>query len=173
MRERAESVDLLLCASGPADHAEFWAHAWRALKPAGVVIFSNQEQPDLARLVMSNPKTFRYTWPWTCSEPFAAEADSPLMTVRHAAVFYRKLPFYNPQMGRGKAYTAISSATSESDNYNKGIGGHLTVNKGTRHPLHLLHFNKAADKALGSLHDYLCKTYVPPSGRVLELGVSP
>lgn len=74
-------------------------------KNAAICLFS--QMPFGAELIMSNRKMFRYEWIWEKSlgVGFFNANKMPLRCHENILVFYAKLPTYNPQFTKGKAFS--------------------------------------------------------------------
>ena len=80
------------------DFSLLWREYDRIAEPnAAVVLFS--AEPFTAKLIMSNPRAFRYLWYWIkpYSTGFTFAKYQPMRCVEDICVFYRKMPKYNPQ----------------------------------------------------------------------------
>lgn len=78
---------------------KLWVEYNRVTKSnAAICLFS--QQPFTSKLVMSNPKMFRYEWIWVKKQGtgFLNANKMPLKAHENILVFYKKLPTYNPQM---------------------------------------------------------------------------
>lgn len=60
-----------------------------------------------ASLMLSNPKNYKYKYVWEKSKPtnFLNAKKQPLRKHEDILVFYRKQPYYCPQMTVGEPYT--------------------------------------------------------------------
>ena len=113
------SVDLVLndppfgCTANKWDHVlpldALWAEYDRVLKPNGAVVLfacgTRSEEPFLAKLIMSNPKDFRYTLVYQKNNHSdGTKADKrPLRIHEDILVFYKEQCTYNPQMSTKKS----------------------------------------------------------------------
>lgn len=82
---------------------ELWAQYRRLIKPDGAIILFGQGM-FTARLMLSNPKMWRYNLVWkkgTRVSGFLNANRMPLRNHEDIAVFYQKLPVYHPQMTIG------------------------------------------------------------------------
>ncbi|MCT6922827.1 DNA methyltransferase [Metasolibacillus sp.] len=76
-----------------------WAEYERIIKDNGAIVLT-ASQPFTSKLVMSNPKLFRYEWIWKKGKHttgFQNANRMPLKNHEAVLVFYKKLPTYNPQ----------------------------------------------------------------------------
>ena len=140
-------------------------------KNAAIVLFS--QMPFGAELIMSNRKMFRYEWIWEKSlgVGFLNAKKMPLRCHENILVFYQKLPTYNPQFTKDKAYKKTWRMT---ENYGKQIQ-HTVVSEGMRCPRDVIYSHTAVDE--GAFHpqgkpidllEYLIKTYTNEGETVLD-----
>lgn len=80
-----------------------WEHYKRIVKPNGAIVLFGQGM-FTAKLMMSNPKMWRYNLVWDKVLPtgFLNANKMPLRSHEDILVFYEKLPTYNPQMAEGE-----------------------------------------------------------------------
>ena len=156
-----------------------WEQYKRVTKPnAAIVLFC--QGMFTAQLMMSNPKMWRYNLIWEKGRVtgFLNANRMPMRSHEDIAVFYRKLPTYNPQMRQG-------------DSHAKGYGKHkqtnqcygsfeekkkdVEANSSIVHPKSVLYFNKEHSK--DTLHPtqkpvdliaYLIRTYSNPGDTILD-----
>ena len=152
-----------------------WSQYERIIKDNGAVIL-NAMEPFSSKLIMSNPKLFRYDliWEKPLATGFLNANRMPLRSHEQILVFYKKLPVYHPQFEEGKPYTMTRRQDGVPLLYGevKEIR-HTTVSDGKRYPKSVLRF--AADKeklhptqkplALGK---YLCLSYSNEKDIVLD-----
>lgn len=140
---------------------------------AAIVLFS--QMPFTASLVNSKPDMFRYEWIWekTQGTGHLNAKKMPLKIHENVLVFYRSLPTYNPQWGKGEPYTATYS--THSSNYGTQKDNITTVNDGRRYPTDIIRVAKGeGDRHLHltqkpvALCEYLIKTYTHPGEVVLD-----
>lgn len=151
-----------------------WSQYERVCKPnAAIVLFS--QMPFTANLVASRPELFRYEWIWEKRQGTGHlnAKKMPMKIHENVLVFYRSLPTYNPQWGKGDPYTATYS--THSSNYGKQKDNITTVNDGRRYPTDIIRVAKGAgDRHLHptqkpvALCEYLIKTYTNPGEVVLD-----
>jgi site-specific DNA-methyltransferase (adenine-specific) len=103
-----KSVDLILCDPPyqttklswdiALDFDKLWKEYERIIKDNGAIILFSA-QPFTSKLVLSNPKLFRYEiiWEKLHSTNFANAKKMPLKNHENILVFYKHLPTYNPQ----------------------------------------------------------------------------
>lgn len=104
-----KSVDMILCdlpygttnckwdSSIPFE--PLWEQYERIIKDNGAIVLT-ASQPFTSKLVMSNPKLFRYEWIWkkgSHTTGFQNANKMPLKNHENVCVFYKRLPTYNPQ----------------------------------------------------------------------------
>lgn len=85
------------------DMVKLWDEMHRVCKPNAAIVLFGQGIFS-AKLIMSNPKEYRYTLIWDkVNRPtgFLNANRSPLRIHEDILVFYRKQPTYNPQMTYG------------------------------------------------------------------------
>ena len=78
-----------------------WKQYKRIIKPNGVILLFGQGM-FAAKLIMSNPKWFKYDFVWdkVRKTNFLNCKKMPMRQHEQVLVFYDKLPTYNPQMVR-------------------------------------------------------------------------
>jgi site-specific DNA-methyltransferase (adenine-specific) len=76
-----------------------WTELKRLAKPTAAMVFT-ASQPFTTALIASNLKEFRYCWVWDkqVGRGHLVAKKRPMARHEDIAVFYRKPPFYNPQM---------------------------------------------------------------------------
>lgn len=130
--------------------------------------------PFTVDLVNSNRKNFRYEWIWEKSQGTGHLNSNrmPLKIHENILIYYDKLPCYNPQMGKGKPYKAISGRMSSNYdiNHSKTV---FTDNKGERYPQDVIKFLRDKKKYHPTekpvdLCEYLVKTYTDEGETVLD-----
>ena len=109
----AESIDMILCDlpygvtkcewDKKIDLKKLWNNYERVIKDNGVICLFAQTK-FYYELVDSNPKLFRYDliWDKVLVSGFLNANRQPLRRHEQIAVFYKKQPKYNPQMGEGQ-----------------------------------------------------------------------
>ena len=175
----AASVDLVLCdlPYGTTQNKwdtviplpALWAEYARVCK--GAVVLTGA-QPFTARLVMSNPRDFKYAWVWRkeAGTGLLNAKRQPLRNHEDVLVFYKSQPTYNPQWLQGKPYRCKKGG--ETANYNPS-GTVVTESDGRRYPLTVVDFQRDRDKVHPTqkpvaLMEYLIRTYTNPGGVVLD-----
>lgn len=151
---------------------ELWKQYNRIIKDNGVIALHCQ-QPFTTQLIASNLKMFRYNWTWIKQQGtgFLNANKMPLKATEDIAIFYKKLPKYNPQMRTGfKSYQCKTGKQTTNYNSFKQI---LTTSDGSRFPLNWLEFKYDKDKfhptqKPTALIEYLIKTYTDKNDIVLD-----
>lgn len=157
-----------------------WAAYKRVLKPTGAVVLTAC-QPFTSKLVLSNPRWFRYEWVWdkVASTGFLDANRRPLRRHESILVFSPKRPSYHPQMTEGMPYTCKKKGHVTETLGDKAATKRewTTVNKGTRYPTSILRISGANGATKGKFHptqkpvdlmEYLVLTYTRPGETVLD-----
>lgn len=177
------SVDMILCdlpygttqnkwdSVIPLD--KLWEQYERVIKERGAIVLTAQTPFDKA-LGTSNLKLLRYEWVWQKNKATGhLNANKmPLKEHENILVFYKKLPPYNPVMGKGKPYSNNHKPGDSGTNYGK-VGFSKRENVTTRYPRSILDFNVEAKPAHPTqkpveLFEYLIKTYTNEGETVLD-----
>lgn len=103
-----KSIDMILCDLPYGTTAckwdniipfdKLWEQYERVIKDNGAIVLT-ASQPFTSKLVMSNPKMFKYSWVWEknkASNIFGAKY-SPMKKHEDILVFYKKIPIFNPE----------------------------------------------------------------------------
>lgn len=178
------SVDMILCDlpygttrnkwDSVISFEALWKQYERIIKDNGAIVLFSQSPFDKA-LAMSNIKLFRYEWIWekTQGTGHLNAKRMPMKIHENILVFYRSLPTYNPQWGKGTPYVAMNG--KHSSNYGKQRGSITTVSDGKRYPTDILRFGKqSGDQSLHptqkpvALLEYLVRTYTNPGEIILD-----
>lgn len=79
-----------------------WGQYLRIIKPNGAIILTSQGL-FTAKLILSQPKYYKYKWVWEKSKPtnFLNAKKQPLRKHEDVCVFYKRQPTYHPQMTQG------------------------------------------------------------------------
>lgn len=180
------SVDMILCDLPygmtqnqwdcyiPLDR--LWEQYLRVIKPNGAIVLTSQGV-FTARLILSQPKLFKYKWIWEKSKPtnFLNAKKQPLRKHEDICVFYKRQPVYNPQMTPGDPYDKGVRKNQLSGSY--GDFGPVHVrSEGERYPTDII-YAKTAESEGPVVHPtqkpvelgrYLIRTYTNPGAVVLD-----
>ncbi|QOJ03622.1 MAG: site-specific DNA-methyltransferase [Planctomycetia bacterium] len=182
----SESVDMVLCdlpygttqnvwdSVIPLDR--LWSQYERLIKPRGVIALMGQGL-FTARLMLSNPRLFRYKIAWVKSKPtnFLNAKKQPLRKHEDICIFYKNQPTYNPQMSVGEPY----NKGFRKDQFTGSYGEFKPVvvkSNGERYPTDVVYF-KTAESEGTVLHPtqkpvalgrYLIRTFTNPGDVVLD-----
>jgi len=162
-----------------------WPLLNRVCKPNAAMVFT-AAQPFTTALIGSNLKAFRYCWVWAKNMPtgFANARKMPMRSHEDIAVFYRRLPTYNPQptaskiknpayFGRRQIRKKTNASGLYGDLSNDGSESHLTPVVLPRSVVEI----DCHPRALGTVHptqkpvaliEYLIATYSNPGDVVLD-----
>ena len=156
------------------DMGLFWKEIKRVTKEhSAIIIFS--QMPFTAKVVMSNPKMFRYEWiaEKHNSTGFLNVKRMPLKCHENVLVFYEKLPTYNPQMIQGKPHSR-GGIGRQSKNYGSFADTKQTISN-TYFPRDVIKVNwKDSIRGLHpiqkpvSLCEYFIKTYSNKGDIILD-----
>lgn len=158
------------------DLSSLWKLWKRLLCPRGAVVLHGMGLFH-ARLILSNPRWYRYSWVWRKSNVtgFLNARKQPLRACELIAVFYPRQCTYNPQFTMGRPYRS-AARLAKSDNY--GIcGPHVTVSDGRRYPIDILEVKSAITENGRTVHPtqkpvelerYLIRTYTNEGATVLD-----
>lgn len=152
------------------DFDKMWPEWLRVGKEHSAYIFFGT-QPFVSDLINSNRKMFRYDLIWykALGTGFLNAKKMPMRNHEHIVIFYKKLPIFNPQMGRGVRKMGKRNNTRTNSNYNKfkeDRSGRYDDN-GIRYPQSVLDFSNG-DRTTEQDHPtqkpirllrYLIKTY--------------
>jgi site-specific DNA-methyltransferase (adenine-specific) len=186
-----KSIDMILCdlpygvTRNKKDKVipfnNLWEQYTRIIRDNGAIILFGQGL-FFIDLVNSNRKLFRYDliWDKVLTSGFLNAKRMPLRQHEQIAVFYKKLPVYNPQFSKGKPLhgRGISYLTKEHKNNNYGEFKQLNdVRKGNtdKYPTSILKYSKVhpsktihpTEKVI-ELLEYLIKTYTNENDIVLD-----
>jgi site-specific DNA-methyltransferase (adenine-specific) len=177
------SVDMILCDLPYGTTAckwdsvipfePLWAHYKRVIKDRGAIVLT-ASQPFTSKLVMSQPKWFRYEWIWQKTMPtqFLDAKRKPLKKHESILVFGKQAPVYYPQMRPGKPYQKKRKVV-QAPTYNN-VRAFDTVNTGERYPVSVIEVPNGNYKSKHStqkpvaLMEYLIKTYTLEGETVLD-----
>ena len=181
-----KSIDMILCdlpygftqnkwdSLIPLD--QLWQHYERIIKDKGVIALTAQGL-FTARLIMSNPRIFKYKIVWVKSKPtnFLNAKKQPLRKHEDILLFYKNQPAYNPQMSVGEPYYKGFRKDQLSGSY----GDFKTVevkSNGERYPTDMIYFKTAESEGRVyhptqkpvELGRYLIKTFTKPGEIILD-----
>ena len=152
---------------------KLWEQYKRICKPnAAIILFS--QQPFTAKLIMSNPKMFRYEWIWQKPKGtnFLNAKRIPMKIHENILVFYSKMPTYNPIMRTGFKPQITKRKKPQSSNYNY-FSSKVCIQTDKRYPVDIISFNNDAEKLHPTqkpikLVEYLIQTYSNEGDVVLD-----
>lgn len=181
-----ESIDMILCdlpygmtqnqwdSYIPLD--QLWNQYTRIIKPNGVIALTSQGL-FTAKLIMSQPKLYKYKWVWEKSKPtnFLNAKKQPLRKHEDICIFYKKQPTYNPQMTKGKPYDKGIRKNQLSGSYGDFSPVHVSSD-GERYPTDIIYIKTAENEGEVvhptqkpiELGRYLIRTYTNPGDVVLD-----
>ncbi|CAK7036901.1 site-specific DNA-methyltransferase [Tissierella sp.] len=181
-----QSVDMVLCDLPygitqndwdcylPLD--DLWKEYIRIVKKDGAIVLTSSGI-FTARLIMSNPKMYKYKWVWEKSKStnFLNAKKQPLRKHEDVCVFYQKQPYYNPQMRVGDPYDKGIRKDQLCGNYGDFNPVHVKSD-GERYPVDILYFKTAESE--GEVYNptqkpvelgrYFIRTYTKPGDVVLD-----
>ena len=158
---------------------QLWEQYKRITKPNAAIILFCQGM-FTARLMMSQPKMWRYNLIWEKGRVtgFLNANRMPMRSHEDIAVFYRKQPTYHPQMRQGDSH---AKGNGKHKHTNQCYGGfheqrkEQEVNSNTVHPKSVLYFKKEHGKETFhptqkpvELIRYLIRTYSNPGDVILD-----
>ena len=181
-----ESIDMILCdlpygmtqnqwdSYIPLDL--LWEQYNRIVKPNGAIVLTSQGL-FTARLILSQPKLYKYKWVWEKSKPtnFLNAKKQPLRKHEDVCVFYKKQPTYTPQMTMGEPYNKGVRKNQLSGSYGDFQPVHVQSD-GERYPTDIIYV-KTAESEGEVLHPtqkpielgrYFVRTYSKPGDVVLD-----
>lgn len=182
----SKSVDMILCdlpygstqnhwdSIIPLD--ELWKHYERIIKDNGVIALTSQGV-FTAKLILSNPKLFKYkiTWIKSKSTNFLNAKKQPLRKHEDICIFYKNQPFYNPQMTRSEPYNKGFRKNQLTGSY--GDFNSVEVkSEGERYPTDVVYFKTSESEGRVyhptqkpvELGQYLIKTFTKKGAVVLD-----
>lgn len=156
---------------------ELWSQYRRLIKPNGAIILFCQGM-FTARLMISNPKMWRYNLIWkkgTRVSSFLNANRMPLRNHEDIAVFYQKLPVYHPQMKIGEKNHGRNTRGVQSNNKCYGDFKVVdTVFTNEKYPLSVIDIPKEHDSFYHptqkpvALLEYLIRTYTDEGDTVMD-----
>lgn len=156
--------------------AQLWEQYNRIIKPNGAIVLTSYGM-FTARLIMSQPKLYKYKWIWEKSKPtnFLNAKKQPLRKHEDVCVFYKKQPTYNPQMVFGEPYDKGIRKDQLSGSYGDFQPVHVH-SSGERYPTDIIYV-KTAECEGEVLHPtqkpielgrYFVRTYSNPGEIILD-----
>jgi len=181
-----ESIDLILCDLPygmtqnqwdcyiPLDL--LWEQYTRIIKSNGAIVLTSQGL-FTARLILSQPKLYKYKWIWEKSKPtnFLNAKKQPLRKHEDVCVFYKNQPTYNPQMTPGEPYDKGVRKNQLTGSYGDFRPVHV-ASDGERYPVDIIYV-KTAESEGEVVHPtqkpielgrYFVRTYTNPGDIVLD-----
>jgi len=164
------------------DLNNLWIEYERIIKEHGVICLFSQTK-FFYELIKSNEKLFRYDliWDKVLVTGFLNANRQPLRRHEQIAIFYKKQPKYNPQMGIGQPLHGKGKINISEKTKNNNVYGEFKYLEDTRkgstekYPTSILKFKKLhSSKMLHptekpvSLLEYLIKTYTNEKDVVLD-----
>lgn len=122
---------------------KLWKEYHRIVKPNGAIVLTSQGI-FTAKLILSNEKNFKYkiVWEKSKSTNFLNAKKQPLRKHEDICVFYKKQPFYAPQMKEGTPYNKGVRKDQLSGSY--GDFKPVEVKSdGKRYPTDIIYFKTA------------------------------
>lgn len=179
-----ESVDMIFC-DLPYGMTELWwdkpipfPKVWKALlhtiKPHGAIVMTGS-QPFTSKLLLSQPKLFRYEWIWdkAITTGWLDKDNRPMKRHENILVFSKQATAYYPQMSRGNRIRSFTR-TGGTSVYGNNRQDRTTDYTDERFPTSILYFPnqptrmlRATEKPIDLL-DYLIRTYSQPGETVLD-----
>ena len=186
-----KSVDFILCdlpygvTQNKSDiiipFDKLWEHYERIIKNNGAILLFGQGT-FYVDLVNSNRKLFRYDliWDKQLTSGFLNAKRMPLRQHEQIAVFYKKLPIYNPQFTQGKPLHSKGISYKNKEHKNQNYGEfHMTddsrAGSTEKYPTSILSFPKPhpsvakhrTEKPIDLLR-YLIRTYTNEGELILD-----
>ncbi len=153
-----------------------WEQYIRIIKPNGAIVLTAQGI-FTAKLILSQPKLYKYKWIWEKSKPtnFLNVKKQPLRKYEDVCVFYKKQPTYNPQMIPGEPYNKGVRKDQLSGSYGEFQPVHVQ-SSGERYPTDIIYI-KTAESEGEVVHPtqkpielgrYFIRTYTKPGDVILD-----
>lgn len=155
---------------------DLWKQYRRVIKPNGAIVLTSNGV-FTAKLILSQPKIYKYKWVWEKSKPtnFLNAKKQPLRKHEDVCVFYKKQPTYHPQMTQGDPYDKGTRKDQLCGNYGDFEPVHV-ASSGERYPTDIIYV-KTAECEGAVLHPtqkpielgrYMIRTYTNPGDVVLD-----
>ena len=180
------SVDMILCdlpygntqnnwdSVIPLD--KLWSHYERIIKNNGVIALTSQGL-FTAKLILSNPRLFKYKIVWIKSKStnFLNAKKQPLRRHEDICIFYKNQPSYDPQMSPGEPYNKGFRKNQLTGSYGDFNSVEVKSN-GLRYPTDVVYYKTAESEGKVfhptqkpvALFEYLIKTYCNEGDLVLD-----
>ena len=153
-----------------------WKEYTRIIKPNGAIVLTSNGI-FTARLMLSQPKLYKYKWVWEKSKPtnFLNAKKQPLRKHEDICVFYKRQPVYHPQMTQGEPYDKGVRKDQLCGNYGDFSPARVS-SEGERYPTDIIYV-KTAECEGPVLHPtqkpvelgrYMVRTYTNPGDIVLD-----
>ena len=160
------------------DFKEMWKWLEEAKKDKNhtpILMFSSAKFTP--QLQVSNFKDYKYSWVWkkNIATNFLNSNKMPLRAIESVNVFYKKLPYYNPQKSEGHKPTNSAKGRSHGNLYHGENVREYEGGDTTRFPTELLEFDVVKDK--DRIHSnqkpiellrYFIRTYTKEGDTVLD-----
>lgn len=126
---------------------KLWMEYNRIVKENGAMIFTASGL-FTASLMLSNSKNYKYKYVWEKSKPtnFLNAKKQPLRKHEDILVFYRRQPYYCPQMTQGDPYTKGVRKNQLTGSYGE-FNPTLVESNGERYPVDVLYFKTAESES--------------------------
>jgi len=155
---------------------QLWLHYERIIKDSGVIALTAQGI-FTAKLILSNPKMFKYKIVWVKSKPtnFLNAKKQPLRKHEDICIFYKKQPAYFPQMSKGEPYNKGFRKDQLTGSYGD-FNSVVVKSEGQRYPTDVIYFKTSESEGEVfhptqkpiELGRYLIKTFTKQGEVVLD-----
>ena len=180
-----KSVDMILCDLPYGTTAckwdsiiplePMWEQYERIIKDNGAIVLT-ASQPFTSKLIMSNPKLFRYEWIWIKSRAslFQNARRMPMKRHENVCVFYKKLPTFNLELKKLDKKIKSSRKNKGGNLYGKIPEGKEYYQTETGFKFSDIKFKNPNNKNIHptqkpvALFEYLIKTYTNEGDVVLD-----
>ncbi|MFZ3274525.1 MAG: site-specific DNA-methyltransferase [Lutibacter sp.] len=147
-----KSIDMILCDlpygttqnkwDSVIDLKKLWKEYHRIIKDNGAIALTSQGV-FTAKLILSNEKDFIYKVVWIKSKAtnFLNAKKQPLRKHEDICIFYKKQPFYNPQMTEGEAYDKGFRKDQLTGSYGDFKSNHVK-SSGNRYPTDVITYEE-------------------------------
>lgn len=182
----AKSIDMILCdlpygtTQNPWDSVipldQLWKEYERIIKDKGAIVLTSQGV-FTAKLILSNPKLFKYKLIWIKSKPtnFLNAKKQPLRKHEDICIFYKSQVVYQPQMSMGEPYNKGIRKDQLTGSYGDFSPTEVKSN-GSRYPTDVVYFKTAESEGPVwhptqkpvELGKYLIRTFTKPGDVILD-----